>query len=68
METIKFKTNIKCAACIVKVTPGLNEVAGVDNWEVDITNHDKILTIVGHPDETKLKDELQKVGYRAERL
>ena len=53
---------------MAKVTPGLNEVAGIDNWEVDITNPEKILTIVGHPDEQKIKDELQKVGYKADRF
>ncbi|MES2374505.1 MAG: heavy metal-associated domain-containing protein [Bacteroidota bacterium] len=46
METIKFKTNIKCAGCIAKNTPFLNGAVGEDNWEVDVQSPDKILTVV----------------------
>jgi copper chaperone CopZ len=67
MEKTKFKTNIKCAACIEKVTPGLNEIVGAGNWTVDITNPEKTLTVEGEVNEAKMKDALQKVGYRAER-
>jgi copper chaperone CopZ len=68
METIKFKTNIKCSACVEKVTPGLNEVAGEGKWEVDITNPSKILTVAESVDEKLIKESLKKVGYQAERL
>lgn len=47
METIKFKTTIKCSGCVAKVTPFLNEALGEDNWEVDYNNPSKILTVVG---------------------
>ena len=68
METIKFKTDIKCSGCIAKVTPHLNESVGTDNWEVDIVNPSKILTVTGQTDEAKVKDALQKAGFKAERL
>lgn len=45
METLKFKTNIKCAGCIAKVTSQLDEYAGENAWEVDVTSPDKILTV-----------------------
>jgi copper chaperone len=68
MESIQFKTNIKCDACIAKVTPGLNEAIGADNWQVDITNPSKILTISDEQKEAKVKEALAKVGYKAERI
>jgi copper chaperone len=68
MEKIKFKTNIKCAGCIEKVTPGLNETAGAGHWEVDISKPEKILTVDSNVDEIRMKEALQKVGYNAERL
>lgn len=68
MEKIKFKTNIKCAGCIEKVTPGLNETAGAGHWEVDISKPEKILTVDSNVDEIRMKEALQKVGYKAERL
>ncbi len=68
MESIKFKTNIKCDACIAKVTPGLNEAVGADNWQVDITNPAKVLTIKDDGKEKEVKLALEKVGYKAERI
>jgi copper chaperone len=45
METLKFKTNIKCAGCVAKVTLQLDEYAGENAWEVDVTSPGKILTV-----------------------
>ena len=68
MESIQFKTNIKCDACIAKVTPGLNDALGANNWQVDITNPSKILTIKDDGKEKEVKLALEKVGYKAERI
>jgi len=67
METTKFKTNIKCSACVAKVTPYLNEVAGENNWQVDLIDPARILT-VQEADEKKITEALQKAGYKGERL
>jgi len=67
METINFKTNIKCSGCKAQVTPALNETAGENNWSVDIQNPDKILTVSSS---NASKDEIiaavEKSGFRAE--
>ena len=68
METTKFKTNIKCDACIAKVTHNLNEAVGANHWQVDITNPAKILTVEGDHTDIKIKEALEKVGYKAERI
>jgi copper chaperone CopZ len=70
METLQFKTTIKCSGCIEKVTPYLNETAGENNWEVDLQNPQKVLTI---PNADKLQssevvDALAKAGYKAEKI
>lgn len=70
MKTLKFKTNIKCGGCIAAVTPHLNAVEGVaGNWQVDIKNPDKVLTVEtdGIPAE-KIKDAVKKAGYTAEQV
>lgn len=64
METLKFKTNIKCGACVAKVTPGLNEVVGKNKWNVDLTHPDRILT-VENVEPKILSSTLEKVGYVA---
>ncbi|MDX1941967.1 MAG: heavy-metal-associated domain-containing protein [Saprospiraceae bacterium] len=44
---LQFKTNINCNNCVRTVTGFLNEVKGIEKWEVDINNPDKILTVEG---------------------
>ena len=69
MKTLKFKTNINCGGCVTKVTPFLNQQEGVESWEVDTTNPDKILTIKsGGASEEAVKATLQKVGFKAESI
>ena len=68
METIKFKTNIKCSGCIATVTPTLNEVLGQGNWEVDTTDPAKILKVSGVADANKIIQAVEKAGYKAEKL
>ncbi|CAD5264749.1 MULTISPECIES: heavy-metal-associated domain-containing protein [unclassified Imperialibacter] len=67
METLKFKSNIKCTGCIEKVTPFLNEAAGAEKWEVDLKNPEKILTV--HAEgvtSEQISQAIQKAGYVAE--
>ena len=70
METLKFKTNIKCSGCVAKSTPFLNEVVGEDNWEVDIQDPNKILTVATeesvHPD--AIIKAVESAGYKAEKV
>ena len=69
METVQFKTNIKCSGCIAKVTPALNETAGADNWKVDIENPDKVLTVSATGlSEHEIKSAVEKAGFKAEKL
>ncbi len=66
METIKFRTDIKCSGCVAKVTPHLNEAIGESNWEVDTMNPSKILTVTG--DTQKVKEAVEKAGFKAEKI
>lgn len=68
METLKFKTNIKCSGCIATVTPHLNESIGEGNWQVDLNNPSKVLSIAVETSEEKVKEALEKAGYKAELL
>ena len=67
METLKFKSNIKCTGCIEKVTPYLNEAAGAEKWEVDLKNPEKILTVRAEGvTSEQISQAIQKAGYVAE--
>lgn len=70
METLKFKTNIKCGGCITTVTPFLNDIPEISKWEVDIDNPEKILTVEGSDQLTAetVVSKLEKAGYVATEL
>ena len=68
METIKFKTTIKCSGCVANVTPFLNDALGENKWQVDTNNPSKVLTVVGKHDETKIIKAVEKAGYKAEKI
>lgn len=47
MKQQQFKTTINCKNCVRTVSGFLNDVPGIDHWEVDTTDTDKILTVSG---------------------
>lgn len=64
METLKFKTNIKCTGCLGKVTPHLDSAKGVESWEVDLENPDRILTVnSSEATEEDIVNTVHKAGY-----
>lgn len=66
---ITYKTNIKCSACVAKVTSALNETIGENKWKVDLTDPARVLTVTVQEDQTsRMAEALQKVGYKAERM
>ena len=68
METLKFKTNIKCGGCIATVTPFLEEVKGIVSWEVDTNSPEKILTVEGTANTGDVIHVIEKAGYMAEKI
>jgi copper chaperone CopZ len=65
----QFKTNINCGGCIATVTPFLNEIEGLSDWEVDTTNKDKILTVkTEETKEQQIIETVQKAGFKIELL
>jgi copper chaperone len=70
METLKFKTNIKCGGCIATVTPFLNNIPEISKWEVDTGHADKILTVEidGQLDADTVIDKLQMAVYVADKV
>ena len=69
MDTLKFKTNIKCNNCVAKVSPYLDESEFISEWNVDLENPDRILTVTGNNISSEyIKETLLKAGYKAEEL
>lgn len=69
METLSFKTNINCNNCIAKVKPFLNQLENIENWQVDINNADKILSVSGEEElnSEEVIEAVQKAGFSIEK-
>jgi copper chaperone len=64
---MEFKTNIMCGSCIAKVTPALNEAVGEGNWNVDLKNAKRVLTVSSdRVNENDITKAIEKAGYKAE--
>lgn len=67
MEALKFKTNIKCTGCLANVTPSLNKAVGENNWEVDLLDPNKTLTVASDVSENEVIAAVKEAGYEAEK-
>ena len=65
METLKFKTNIKCDGCIATITPFLTPENGIEKWAVDLQSPDRILTVETDHSAGEVTGLLEKAGYAA---
>ena len=68
METLKFKTNIKCGGCIATVTPFLNADENIEKWQVDLENPDRILTVETGHSANEITELVKKAGYNAQEI
>ena len=69
METLKFKTSLKCSGCIKAITPGLNSMKTIEKWSVDLENPDKVLEVEASEDISELVIEsVKKAGYLISQL
>lgn len=69
MTDFKFKTNIKCGGCIAAVTPFLDKVIGIEKWEVDTANLDKVLTVTCDlVDTSSIENAVKEAGYSIEKI
>ena len=68
METLKFKTNIKCGGCVATVTPFLNSDENIEKWQVDLENADRILTVKTDHSAEEVTELVKKAGYQAEEI
>ncbi len=73
MNTLKFKTNLKCEGCKNAVRPFLNQIEAINSWNVDLSHNDKILTVEANTisdDEiaAQVKEAFNQAGYIAEKI
>lgn len=67
MEIIRFKTNIQTKTALEKISTVLDNVAGLNKWELDIKDADNVLTICAGEflQEEKIIEQIHQAGYYA---
>lgn len=68
-KILQFKTNINCGGCVTAVEPVLDKAEGIENWEVNTTDKNKILTVQsGGITQQQVIDAVQKAGFKIESI
>lgn len=66
-KNLKFKTTLDCGGCVSKVKSDLDNATGIQEWNVDTTNADKILTVNSSGiTEDEVIALIKKKGFKAE--
>jgi copper chaperone len=68
METLKFKTNIKCGSCVATVTPFLNNAEGVEKWDVNLISPERVLEVQTDRSPEEIAQLIKNAGYNAEKI
>ena len=70
MKTYNFKTNLKCSGRVSALIPIMNELKGVQNWNVNLESEERTL-IVNTEDKLSKKEIIEAVsraGYLADSI
>ncbi|MDP2423304.1 MAG: heavy-metal-associated domain-containing protein [Bacteroidales bacterium] len=69
MNTLRFKTNLKCDGCVNTIAPFLEQIPGLMSWKVNLASPDRILEVTAEPDlEKEIMSKVRSAGYLIDRL
>jgi len=69
METLRFKTSLKCGGCVNAITPGLESLNQITKWSVNLESPDKELIVEAPEDiSDQIIESVKKAGYQINRL
>ncbi len=68
-KQFQFKTNINCSGCISKVQPYLDNEVGINQWHVDTSSKDKLLTVKANSiNLEKVIETVVSAGFKIEKI
>ncbi len=73
MKKLRFKTDLKCGGCIEAITPYMNEVEGIESWEVDLSSPNKVVEVSTRSASAEsiqkaIEKGISEAGYTVERI
>ncbi len=69
IQTLRFKTSLKCSGCVRAITPGLESLNTIEQWNVDLESQEKVLEVQATDDISEMVIEsVKKAGYQISQL
>lgn len=65
METMKFKTNMRCSGCLDRVGEILKSDSRIHSWEVGKDQWEKLSIVSENISESEIIGLIKKAGYSA---
>lgn len=63
---IQVKTSAKCAGCVAKIGEELNRFLTPEQWSLDLSNPDKLLTVNVDVPAERVVEAVRAAGFKAE--
>lgn len=65
----KFKTTAKCAGCVKAIGEKLSKELAADQWSIDLTSPDRVLTVSADtPSDARIEELVREAGFKIEKL
>lgn len=73
MQTLRFKTSLKCGGCVNAIKPYMDNIKGIESWDVDLSSPNKIVEVVTNtatPEEIikAIEKGIAEAGYTVEQI
>ncbi|MBN9120908.1 MAG: heavy-metal-associated domain-containing protein [Planctomycetes bacterium] len=59
----RYKTDLRCGACVARVGPLLDAAPDIARWSADVTDPNKVLTVEGEVTAERVADVIGPAGY-----
>ena len=63
---IQVKTSVKCVGCVAKIGQNLNQFLTPEQWSLDLSNPDKLLTVNADVPAERVVEAVRAAGFKAE--
>jgi len=69
-KILRFQTTLQCGGCLQKVSPHLNNIEGIYDWNVKLDHVDKLLKVKADPEKVDevvgaVQEAFEQEGYAA---
>ena len=66
MQTLKFKTDLKCAGCMYAIKPYMDAIEDIESWDADLSSAETIVEVVAKSgSKEKIQEAVEQAISRA---